>query len=65
MIPDPMWTEIIIVSAVTLVLGFFGTLWWWKLADRWVSEEHKRFKTKPKSPEGSNVVVIKSEDQTP
>jgi hypothetical protein len=60
-----MWTEIIIVSIATLVLGVVGTLWWWRLADAWVPEKHRRFQDKAASPDKSNVVVIKSEDPTP
>lgn len=61
-----MWPEIIILSIVTIVLAPLATLWWWKLSDQWVSEEHKRFKSKPKPEDSSNVVVIKTpEDPAP
>lgn len=53
-----MWTEILIFSVITVVFGVFGTLAWWKLADRWVSEEHRRFKSKPTSP--TPGIVIKN-----
>lgn len=58
-----MWPEIIILSIATIVLAPLATLWWWKLSDQWVSEEHKRFKTKPKSENPSKVVVIKAPEE--
>lgn len=53
-----MWTEIIVIGAIVGVLTVVGTVAWWKLADRWVDEEHKRFKTKP-GQSRSDAVVIK------
>ncbi len=44
------------------VAGSFVALWWWKLADRWMEEEHKRFKTKPKT--GPDEVVIRADGST-
>lgn len=52
-----MWTEIIVIGAIVGVLTVVGTLAWWKLADRWVDEEHKRFKTKADQSRTDAVVV--------
>jgi CHASE2 domain-containing sensor protein len=57
-----MWIEILIISAITLVLGVFGTLAWWKLADAAVPDEHKRFKTKHHDATPSVVVKISEQD---
>lgn len=53
-----MWTEIIVISSVIGVLTVIGTIAWWKLADRWVDEEHKRFRAKPADPSAQERVVI-------
>ena len=40
-----------IVIGVVLFIAIAGSLvalWWWKLADRWADEEHRRFKKKPR-----------------
>lgn len=57
-----MWTEILVISAVTGVLLVFGTLAWWKVGDQWVSEEHRRFKKVEKKPLSGKVVVTKDAD---
>lgn len=59
-----MWTEIVIISAITLVLGVFGTLAWWKLADTGIPEQHKRFKTKHHDASPSVVVKVVDQDTT-
>ena len=41
------------------VSGSLVALWWWKLADRWMAEEHKRWKTKPKPKQ--NEVIIRAD----
>jgi hypothetical protein len=49
-----------IVIGVVLFIAVAGSLvalWWWKIADRWAADEHKRFKTRPR--EGPREVTIK------
>lgn len=48
-------------EAWTIVIGagiltFVGTLVWWKFADQWADEEHKRFKTRKRDDEERIVV---------
>lgn len=40
---DVMWWTMI----ATAVLGVPFLLWWWRDADKWLADEHKRFKVKP------------------
>ncbi|MCW5775226.1 MAG: hypothetical protein KIS87_02095 [Phycisphaeraceae bacterium] len=50
-------TEIIVTTVVIAVLGVPFILLWWKIADQWADEEHKRFgRTKP--PEGPAPRVV-------
>ncbi len=58
-----MWKEILIISAIFLVLSVVGILLWWKLADQWVDEEHKRFKRS--GPAGNQPIktVIRNDDE--
>lgn len=60
-----MWTEIIVIGSVVGVLTVIGTVAWWKLADRWVDEEHKRFKTRPERHASDAVVVRLDRDEKP
>lgn len=46
---------LLIITVVTFVLGIPFLLWWWKLADMWVSADHKRFH--PKRDDTPRVVV--------
>ncbi len=46
---------LLIITAVTFVIGIPFLLWWWKLADLWVSADHKRFH--PKQDDTPRVVV--------
>ena len=39
-----MSTLAIVIMVLVVVIGVPFTLWWWKIADRWASDEHKRFK---------------------
>lgn len=57
-----MWKEILVISAALLVLSVVSILIWWKLADQWVDEEHKRFKTRGQSPDQQPKIVIRSDD---
>ena len=43
-------TGAIIWAIVVLVLGIPFVLVWWKLADRWADDEHKRFKGRDAGP---------------
>jgi hypothetical protein len=60
-----VWTEILIISIVTLVLGVGGTLFWWRLADDMVDEEHRRFKRRPATGDttDSTKVVVTSPER--
>lgn len=51
--------EFYVVSALIIVIGVPFVLYWWKFADRWAAEEHKRFGRKP-GPSVSEDVVVKS-----
>ena len=46
---------LLIITAVTFVLGVPFLLWWWKMADMWVSADHRRFH--PKRDDTPRVVV--------
>jgi len=48
-------TGAIIWAAAVLVLGVPFVLVWWRIADRWADDEHKRFKAKHTGP-GPTVV---------
>ncbi len=58
-----MWIELIVISAVVGVLTVVGTLAWWKLADHWVDDEHKRFK--PRKPRPQTPSRPKGTDANP
>jgi hypothetical protein len=49
--------EFYLVSALIIVIGVPFVLYWWKFADRWASEEHKRFGRKRASDGREEVVV--------
>ncbi|GIK18599.1 MAG: hypothetical protein DYG93_06355 [Leptolyngbya sp. PLA2] len=54
-------TEIIVTTVVVAVLGVPFILLWWKIADQWADEEHRRFgRTKP--PEGPAPRVVRGFD---
>ncbi len=54
-------TEIIVTTVVIAVLGVPFILLWWKIADQWADEEHRRFgRTKP--PEGPAPRVVRGFD---
>ena len=55
-----MWKEILVISAIFLVLSVASILTWWKLADKWVDDEHKRFKRS--ATDQRPKVVIRSDD---
>lgn len=57
-----MWKEILVISAALLVLSVVSILIWWKLADQWVDEEHKRFKTPAQNPDQSAKIVIRRDE---
>jgi hypothetical protein len=52
---------VIIVVLIILVGGVVFTLWWWRLADKWVSKEHRRFADPP--PDARPRVVIRVGDE--
>ena len=47
------------ITAVTFVIGVPFLLWWWKLADLWVSADHKRFH--PKQKDDAPRVVVRTQ----
>ena len=55
-----MWKEILVISAIFLVLSVASILTWWKLADKWVDDEHKRFKRS--AADQRPKIVIRSDD---
>ncbi len=57
-----MWIELIVISAVVGVLTVVGTLAWWKLADNWVDDEHKRFKPRKPTARAGKPAEQKSAD---
>jgi hypothetical protein len=48
-------TLAVVIMVLVVVLGVPFTLWWWKIADRWASDEHKRFKPKPGGAAGAST----------
>jgi hypothetical protein len=52
-------TGSIIWGVVALVGGSAFVLLWWRIADNWADEEHKRFKVRDDGPEPT---VIKRSD---
>ncbi|MCL4740781.1 MAG: hypothetical protein KJZ54_01105 [Phycisphaerales bacterium] len=54
-------TEIIVTTVVVAVLGVPFILLWWKIADQWADEEHKRF-GRTKAPEGPAPRVVRGFD---
>lgn len=59
----------IMITVIVIVLagGVIFTLWWWRLADRWASAEHRRFKKQGlrAGEEEPKRVVIKGFDKAP
>ncbi len=59
----------IMITVIVIVLagGVIFTLWWWRLADRWASAEHRRFKKQGLRPgeQEPTRVVIKGFDKSP
>lgn len=53
-------TGALIVAALVLIVGIPFTLIWWRIADNWADEEHKRFKTK--APTGPGPRVVRAAD---
>ncbi|MGH7242259.1 MAG: hypothetical protein ACREJD_02440 [Phycisphaerales bacterium] len=51
-----MW----VIMIGTAILGPPFVLWWWKFADKWADDEHKRFK--PKSDAPVERVVVRKKD---
>lgn len=51
----------ILWAVVALALGTPFVLIWWKVADRWADEEHKRFKPKQGKDEAAPTVVRRSD----
>ena len=54
MIPGLIW------AAVVLVFGVPFVLIWWRLADNWADDEHKRFKAR--RDEGPEPTVVRRSD---
>ncbi len=50
----------IIWGVLTLVAGSVFVLIWWRLADRWAEDEHKRFK--PREDAGPAPKVVRRSD---
>lgn len=50
----------LIWAAVVLVLGVPFVLVWWRLADNWADDEHKRFKDT--QDEGPEPTVVRRSD---
>ncbi len=50
----------IIWGVLTLVAGSVFVLIWWRLADRWAEDEHKRFK--PREDGGPAPKVVRRSD---
>lgn len=53
----------ILWGVVALILGTPFVLIWWKVADRWADDEHKRFKVKDPGP--APTVVKRSDVEGP
>lgn len=53
-----MWVPMIVIMVLVVFVGVPFTLWWWKLADKWMDAEHKRFKPPPE--DTRERVVVKS-----
>ena len=49
----PRMDVMIGVIVLCVVIGVPGTLIWWRIADRWADDEHKRFKARPRDRAGS------------
>lgn len=58
--PPPM-TEIFVTTVVIAVLGVPFILLWWKIADQWADEEHRRL-GRAKPPEGPAPRVVRGFD---
>ncbi len=56
-------TGAIIWAVVALVVGAPFVLVWWKIADQWADDEHKRFKAKDAGP--APTVVKRSDVEKP
>jgi hypothetical protein len=52
-------TGAIVWAVVVLALGVPFVLIWWRVADRWADDEHKRFRA---SESGPAPTVVKRED---
>jgi hypothetical protein len=52
-------TGAIIWGVVVLALGIPFVLVWWRIADRWADDEHKRFRSKQ---EGAGPTVVRRAD---
>lgn len=53
---------LLVITAITFVIGVPFLLWWWKLADMWVSADHRRFH--PKRDDTPRVVVRTQSGET-
>jgi hypothetical protein len=47
-------------AVLVLALGVPFVLVWWKVADGWAGEKHRRFKERPR--EGPGPTVVRRED---
>jgi hypothetical protein len=50
----------ILWAVLTLIVGSVFVIIWWRIADQWADEEHKRFKDKPD--DGPAPTVVKRAD---
>jgi len=51
--------------AVVILVGTVGALAWWRIADHFADEEHKRFRRRPTARPGPPPTVIPSEPREP
>lgn len=54
-------TGAIIWGIVVLALGVPFVLLWWRVADRWADEEHKRFRSGARGGDATPTVVRRSD----
>jgi hypothetical protein len=60
-----MWMEFLITALVIGVLTVVGTLVWWKIADRWVDDEKKRFKKPARPVDSDRIIVVRDPPERP
>ena len=53
----------LIISGILTLLLIPATLAWWRIADHWADNEHKRFKDSAPAPRKRPRVIARSADQ--